>query len=277
MNDITKFATNLSLDASGVWLPKDQRAISYPDDGNATCFEVEDESFWFQHRNHAICQLVSQYSPGDVFFDVGGGNGCVAHALKLSGEDVALVEPGPDGARNAVSRGISTVVQATLEDAGFKENSLPSVGLFDVVEHIEDHKKFMKSVFGLLRPGGTLYMTVPAYNFLWSVDDVHAGHFRRYTVSSATKLLKGLGFEVRYSGYLFAALIPAIFLFRSIPTYLGIRKSITASTTEKEHSQKVGFIGAMINRSLSLELKRIKKSRQIPLGSSCVVVASKPE
>jgi hypothetical protein len=37
--------------------------------------------------------------------------------------------------------------------------------------------------------------TVPAFSFLWSEEDVLAGHFRLYTLSSISKVLKSSGFE----------------------------------------------------------------------------------
>ena len=37
--------------------------ISYPEEGNEGCFEVEDQSFWFQHRNDCIRELVRSFPP----------------------------------------------------------------------------------------------------------------------------------------------------------------------------------------------------------------------
>lgn len=56
--------------------------LSYPENGSDSCFAVEDESFWFQHRNVVLRHLVQQFSPEGVFLDVGGGNGCVTKALQ---------------------------------------------------------------------------------------------------------------------------------------------------------------------------------------------------
>ena len=94
MIDISAISTNLSQDASGIWIAKSQRDISYPDDGNQACFTLEDSSYWFRHRNDVIAQLVKTYSPNTTFFDIGGGNGCVSYALQCHGMDVALLEPG---------------------------------------------------------------------------------------------------------------------------------------------------------------------------------------
>lgn len=54
---------------------------------------------------------------------------------------VVLLEPGPDGVRNARRRGVRQVLRGTLEAAGFLPDSIPSAGLFDVLEHIEDDRQ----------------------------------------------------------------------------------------------------------------------------------------
>ena len=188
--------TNLELNSEGIYVAKEQPAISYPEDGNSNCFSVEDDSFWFQHRNEVLGALITRYSSNKTFFDIGGGNGCVSKALQSKGIDAVQVEPGPQGAINARRRGVSTVIQATLEMAGFHPNSLSAVGVFDVVEHIENDERFIKSLYEYLMPDGYLYVTVPAFHFLWSNDDIQAGHFRRYTNQSLTKLLEQNGFRV---------------------------------------------------------------------------------
>jgi hypothetical protein len=82
--DLRKVAKNLTPDGCGLWVAKDRTEVSYPDEGNDACFEVEDSSFWFQHRNSVIKRMIRTYAPDESFFDIGGGNGFVSlGALKL--------------------------------------------------------------------------------------------------------------------------------------------------------------------------------------------------
>ena len=276
MTDIAAITENLTLSSNGIWVAKTDRAISYPEDGHEACFAVEDTSFWFGHRNNVIKHLVDEYSPGSPFFDIGGGNGCVSSALQGVGVDVALIEPGVRGAHNAKERGVGTVIQSTLEDAGFAPGSIPSAGLFDVVEHIEMELDFLRLVHHYMQPSGKIYITVPAFQFLWSQEDASAGHFRRYTTQSLTEALSKAGFAVEYCSYFFAFLVPPIFLLRSIPSRLGFRdKSDASGTTKKEHSSGSGLVNAVLQKCLNVELKRIQSKQQIFIGSSCVAVATK--
>ena len=273
MLDISQFTAGLEQREDDIWVARHQRDVSYPEEGNEACFAVEDTSFWFRHRNSVISELVNRTSPSDVFFDIGGGNGCVSNALQAAGREVVLVEPGPTGALNAKKRGVRTVIQSTLEDAGFADESLPSAGLFDVVEHIEDDAGFMRLIHSYLQPNGTLYITVPAYQFLWSNDDVRAGHFRRYTIKTLSSLLRECGFEVEYCSYLFSFLVPPLFLLRSVPSRTGFRKSVSHATTKKEHTAGTGLVGSVVQRLLNAELDRVREGRRIPIGTSCIAVA----
>ena len=168
--------------------------MSYPSEGNETCYLIEDESFWFRHRNHCILECMRAYPPTGAVFDVGGGNGFVSLGMQNSGYECVLVEPGVAGACNARDRGLADVICSTLEDAGFPAHSLPAIGIFDVVEHIEDEQRFLRHLRELLRPGGRIYVTAPAYRWLWSSDDDFSGHFRRYTRASLVREMNRAGF-----------------------------------------------------------------------------------
>ena len=267
--------TKLRRDATGIWVSKEQESVSYPEQGNEDCFQIEDGSFWFEHRNRIILDLVANFPPHGYFFDIGGGNGFVSRALQMAGWQTVLVEPG-SGAFNASKRGQSQVIQATLDTSGIKPNIVPSAGAFDVIEHINDHDDFTSSVHQILKPGGRFYVTVPAYRFLWSVEDVEAGHYRRYTKRSLSELLSRNDFEVEYIGYLFSFLVLPIFLLRSLPSRIGLRRSASIDTKKREHSSDRGVGSRLLNRSLSRESRKISEGKSIPFGSSVVAVARKP-
>ena len=276
--DISRLSDKLYLNSEGIWQSSETSEVSYPEDGNQSCFELEDDSFWFEHRNEVFELLFNTFSPKRTFFDIGGGNGCVSMALQNSGTEVLLLEPGPSGALNARNRGVKTVVQSTLEDAGIAPASLPAAGAFDVLEHIEDDEAFLASIASYLMPDGIFYISVPAYSWLWSYEDIHAGHFRRYTQTSLNSALSANGFEVLYSSYLFAFLVLPIALMRSLPTKLRLRNAVSQETTAGEHSAPGGIVGDLLSRSLSWEAERVRKSQTVPFGSSVVAVArKKPE
>ena len=109
---ITNFCISGTYAEKGIYFVHTSDKISYPDEYNELCFEVEDNSFWFTHRNNCIIEMIKNYrsSSDGPIFDIGGGNGFVAKGLLIAGLEVVLVEPGPAGAMNAKKRGVPHVI-----------------------------------------------------------------------------------------------------------------------------------------------------------------------
>lgn len=275
MKRISDIAPKLKLDDSGIWSAPSLEAISYPEDGNQTCFQVEDSSFWFKHRNACIAAAAKNFPPPEngPIFDIGGGNGFVSLGLMEAGFEAVLVEPGSKGAANGKRRGIPTVICSTIADAGFKNSTLDAVGLFDVIEHIDEDAEFLGSVKNLLKSGGRLYATVPAFSALWSTEDVLAGHFRRYTHASICTLIESVGFKIDYSTYFFRPLPLPIFLLRSLPYRIGIGRT---STHEAADDHKVGIGANLMDSLLKREVQNIELNKKMAFGASCLIVASAP-
>ncbi len=242
----------------GIWYAKTAAAISYPDSGNAECYAIEDDSFWFQHRNRCLLTLMNKFPPAGRLFDIGGGNGYQAKLFQASGLAVTLLEAGSDGVQHAKQRGVKELICSTLEQAQFLPGTLPAVGVFDVVEHIEDDQPFLQQLHAAMQSAGRLYLTVPAYQWLWSNEDVRAGHWRRYTIRSISSRLRQAGFTIEYASYLFSPL--------PLPILISRRFFKQISST-KQHRPKVNWLG--------FEITLLRWGWRIPFGSSCVIVAKK--
>jgi SAM-dependent methyltransferase len=276
--DFSAECSILQRGEDGIFYAGEVGEISYPEEGNELCFEIEDKSFWFQHRNDCIRELVRNFPPMGKrqIFDVGGGNGFVAKGLMDAGWEVVLVEPGSSGARNAKKRGVDYVVCGTTQSAGLKNSSLPAIGVFDVVEHIEDDLGFLGHLRDLLEPCGMLYLTVPSYNFLWSHEDMDAGHFRRYTVGGIKKKLLESGFQPIFGSYIFSFLPLPVFLLRTISYRLGFAQRIkNEKISAKDHVISEGGFGRLLTMLLGRELNLIKRGKSLSFGGSCLMAARK--
>ena len=270
---IEAISTNLEMREPGIWFAKSQSSISYPEHARSWCFEVEQYSFWFRHRNRCIGAALKRFPPAGPVFDIGGGNGFVTRAIGDLGFEAVLVEPGIGGIRNAVARGLNPVICATLENAGFLPQTLPAAGMFDVIEHVADDQSFLRTVHHLLMPGGRLYITTPAYNVLWSDEDDYAGHYRRYTRHTLTRTLASAGFRIEYMTYVFAILPLPIFVLRSLPCRLGLRRGISIDQEHREHRPMEGIAGRMVELLFAAELRAICRGSSIPFGGSCLAIA----
>ena len=272
--DIKDITTGLQQKDDGIWYSSSSSLICYPEDGNELCAQLEDSSFWFKHRNRCITELIRNYPPpnGGPLLDIGGGNGFVTRGLVCAGIDTLMLEPGQSGVQVAKQRGIKNIICATLQDASIVDDTLPAVGLFDVIEHIEDDQSFLEKIHSLLCPRGRSYITVPAYSFLWSNEDDATGHYRRYTINSLSRALEAVGFKVEYSTYIFRWLTLPIFLFRSLPTKLGMAGS-SRERANKQHSPTGKASRWAPEQLLSNEVRNIQQGRVMRFGGSCLVVA----
>jgi hypothetical protein len=269
------FLGNNLYQKDGIWFSQNASAISYPEEANSVYYDVEDKSFWFEHRNNCITYLADAFKLPKQFFDIGGGNGFVSAGMQNAGYDSYLLEPGIYGCLNGKRRNIKNIICSTLEESGLAQGSVPSCGLFDVVEHIEKDVDFLRQVHLYMKDDGILLLTVPAFKLLWSEEDDYIGHYRRYSLKTISQTLSAAGFKVEYSTYLFSFLVIPILLFRSLSTWLKIKTKRGDPKTVSGDHEKKGMSGKILHSFMNWELNRIKKGKKIFTGSSCLVVARK--
>ena len=272
--DIGALAPALERRPPGIWFARQQAAVSYPPGGNVACLQVEDGSFWFRHRNRCIVKVVERFRPSGPLLDVGGGNGYVARGLQQAGVDCVLIEPGLDGALAAYARGIESIVCARLEEAGFPAKCFAAAGMFDVLEHIADEAAVLNEIRKLLVPGGRLFVTVPAFQTLYSADDRAAGHHRRYSPSHLAGVLKRAGFRVEYQTSLFWPLPLPVFLFRTLPSWFGRLGGDEPERASSDHAP-TGIAARLMDQALDYEYHVISRGGRLPFGGSCLAVASR--
>jgi len=273
ISDLTKYFVK---DKNGIYIGEDKEEILYPEDGNEECYLIEDKSFWFEHRNKCIEAVIKKYPPVTYVVDVGGGNGYVAKGIIDSGVDAILLEPGYMGALNAkTKRKIPIVINTTFENIISKGDKFDAFGCFDVIEHIDDDKAMIDAMYESLDPGGYIYLTVPAHNWLWSESDDEAKHCRRYNKQMLESLF-GDKFEIVYFTYFFNSLLLPILLFRRLPYLIKSRKGSSLLSRSAEHGGSMSKGVKILNWLLGGEFKRISLFKSLSFGTSCLMVVRKP-
>ncbi|MFA5779102.1 MAG: class I SAM-dependent methyltransferase [Elusimicrobiota bacterium] len=239
MFDVRQIADNLNLSPDGIWVAPKSTDFAFLPDDETDWVQVQQHSFWYQHRNNCFKELFKNFSPSGVLLEVEAGDGFVSLGLQQSGIQVVAIEPDLKHARNAKRRGVENVISAKIEDVEWKPGCVSGVGLFDVLEHVEDEIDFLRQIrHQLLKPSGRLYISVPAYKWLWSKEDDEACHLRRYSMEMLRNRLKAAGFMIEYATYFFSVLVVPIFFFRALPTRFGIRPDRTHLSSYREHNLK---------------------------------------
>jgi SAM-dependent methyltransferase len=246
--------------------------VGYPEDGSANTLDVEDKSFWFSHRGGIIKSVMDRFTVTGAVLDVGGGNGFETLRLQNSFSQSALVEPGLPGCYAAKERGVRNIIQGTLESLKIKSGQIAGVCFFDVIEHLEKPQILLREANRILKFDGRIYVTVPAYQFLWSDEDEYAQHKRRYSKKSLYDEITRAGFKIEYISYCFMGLVWPIFIFRTLPSRFGLRA--VQKMNKNEHASE-GLIRKLINSLLKKEIRAIRAGRSLSFGSSIVCVAKK--
>jgi hypothetical protein len=84
--------------------------------------------------------------------------------------------------------------------------------LMDVLEHVEDDFTFLNDILKKLPENGTLLITVPAIQFLFSAYDAFYKHYRRYSRKQLIALLNRSDIVIEKCHYFYGSL----FFFRLI-------------------------------------------------------------
>lgn len=244
-------------------LGRDDAQKSSFSDAQFDSLEAGADGWWYQTRNLILKDALSSCDVSGALWDVGSGSGAVARFLKRAGREVMAIEPGGGGAAVSARSGVPSFC-ATLEQLSLPTSSLNAVGMFDVLEHVEDRAAVLKEIKRVLQPGAHLLLTLPALRLLWSDSDVTAGHFLRYSRRSIRRELENAGFTIVRSRYFFGLTVLPLLVLRAIPHRIG-RKPLV--TDEELVAKDIGFVGR-----IALHFER-QWARVGFVGSSLLVVA----
>ncbi len=157
-----------------------------------------------------IDQLVDWAAESQRVLDFGAGNGRFAGALAERGFGVIALEPDLALRTAIAGQGIDTASSL----GNLSPESLDGVYSINVLEHIEDDRGILGSFYDLLRPGGGLFIYVPAFPILYSANDARVGHVRRYRRRALSDLTRSTGFEIESCAFVDCLGFPAGLMYR---------------------------------------------------------------
>lgn len=152
----------------------------------------------------------------------------------------------------------------------FQDASFDVVAAFDVIEHCEPESQAVSELARVLRPGGRLLASVPAYDWAWTDHDVRAGHHRRYTRPRLLRAVRSQGLVVRRCTYAFASVFPMFAAER------GLRRARPSAARVESRLPSVSPAQDRLLRGLCRAEARVLRHRDLPFGSSVFLAAEKP-
>jgi SAM-dependent methyltransferase len=237
---------------------------------------LDERHFWRRGKRELVLSwleaAVGAPSGALRLLDVGGATSLVPREMSAFGA-VTVVEPEASCVALLAGDPRVTAVQGGLP-------GLPVTGPFDVItlldvlEHLDDDVGGLRELYDLLRPGGHLLLTVPAYQWLWSDHDVVLHHRRRYTRGRLEPVLRSAGFELVRSSYYTSLLLPLMAAQRVGSRFKPGRKA----EAHPEYDVKVP--AAPLNAALSavMRVERAVVDRlALPAGGAIVALCRRPE
>lgn len=229
---------------------------------------VQQTHWWFAARRDILSAVIDglELPPGrPSVLEIGCGPGGNLAMLARHGE-LSAMEYAPDARAAAANLGLCPVEAGGLpEPVPFADGSFDLICLLDVLEHVEQDDVALIRIARLLKPGGRILITVPAYQWLWSDHDVDHEHHRRYTAARLRRRAEQAGLLVHRAGYFNTVLFPLIALARLLGKLTG-RKGGHADTA---------LPAPWLNRTLRALFgaeRALVARKGLPFGTSVIAV-----
>jgi SAM-dependent methyltransferase len=246
-------------------------------------YTKEHHYWWHVGKRTIVYALIDKFLPKKwagrplSSLDLGCGTGLNLEHLERYGRAVGT-DYSEEALRFCQARGHTLLCKADAAALPFLDGEFKIITALDVIEHLDDDLVAFQELRRVLRPGGLLVVTVPAYPILWTYWDDILGHRRRYTTRTMREVVKRAGLRVRsvsYSNTL--TMFPAV----------GVRmaKSLlhrSAKLRNEETDPETDFIPVpdWANSALIAYYKqeaRFLTNGGLPFGLSVVCVAQRAE
>ncbi len=198
--------------------------------------------------------------------DVGCGTGANLEMLSQFG-DAEGVDVSDDALEFCRAKGLK-VHKGLAEELPFEDGEFDIVTALDVVEHLDDDIAGLKEMNRVLRSGGKALFFVPAFMWLWGVQDDISNHRIRYTRKQIVERLEAAGFVTERATYANITFFAPILGGRLLMKLTGLKP-------ESENNINVSALNGFFGKIFSAEQYWLQKAN-FPFGVSIVVAASKP-
>jgi SAM-dependent methyltransferase len=233
-------------------------------------WKLEKSHWWFIGRRKLLKLLLSSLHNQEKYpvIDIGCGVGSNLGLLKFMGFKVIGIDSEIYSltlARKHIS-GVP-LVNGNLMKLPFKANSIGLVIATDILEHLNEDTIGIKEIYRTLKWGGVTIFTVPAFEFLWGIQDIVGMHQRRYSKKEFIRKVEHQGFRILRSSYFNFFLFFPILIARRLIRLLGLK-------IESENEVNFLLINFFLKAIISSEIYLLNLF-SLPFGVSIFCVAQK--
>jgi SAM-dependent methyltransferase len=247
-------------------LPQEMQQHTY-----SIMYEVEGTHWWFAGRRRILESFLERIvhdlnikdRPPRIL-DVGCGTGANLEMLSRFGEAEG-VDVSADALAFCHARGIERVRLGAAEKLPYEDGSFDLVTALDVVEHLDDDAAGLSEMRRVLRSQGRALLFVPAFMFLWGVQDDISHHRRRYRLPQLLQTVRAAGFEIERATYANITFFAPILLGRALMRATRLRPA-------SENNITISSLNGVLGRVLGAE-SRLLRRLNLPFGVSALCVA----
>lgn len=231
---------------------------------------AEDRHWWYRGRRRVLDVALDglHLSPGARLLDAGCGSGRNMVELQRYGQvtGIELSRPSVQAARE---RQVGEVLEGSVLDMPFANDSFELAVSLDVIEHLEDDVAALRELRRVVTPEGRLLVTVPAYQWLWSRHDVVNHHHRRYSRATLVAAAEQAGWRCERTTHFNSLLLPPA---------IAMRAAESLSRNDNGSSLDLwvppGPLNWGLQQPLNLEAGLIGRGMRIPAGLSLLALLS---
>ena len=227
--------------------------------------ELQEHHWWFKARKEILGRVLHGIDLPEncEILEIGCGTGGNLSMLASLGT-VYGMEMNKQAAQYAKQSSGQPVLEGALPGPIPYQQQFDLVCLLDVLEHIEDDDSALAAIKPLLKPGGRIVLTVPAYQWMFGKHDVLLHHFRRYTKRSLAERCTGNGITINKLSYFNTMLFPLAAVARIIDRLSSGKQSTGYNIPHR-------IVNSLLFRIFRIE-KFFLKHWNLPYGCSLIML-----
>lgn len=228
-------------------------------------------------RRHAVTEATqAHHRPDTTVLEVGVSSGFLLQDLIRALPQASII--GADYTRGTLENVAARLpdvplLQFDLVQCPLPDESVDTVILLNVLEHIERHELAVQQLHRILRPGGAAIIEVPAGEGLYDSYDKALLHWRRYSMSKLVRLMQDAQFIVERRSHLGFLLYPGFWLAKKFGRAAPAREEDLDRSVQRSITWSARA-GALASGLLGAEAA-LRRRLYLPFGIRCLVTCRK--